>query len=586
MNLRSASLIRLPSARFEGGPDVQTNGLGPIFASFLINLLSLAMPLVILQVYDRIIPNQAYGTLTLLIAGLAFALVLDAMLRVIRAYILGWSGARFEHLMSNAAVGRLLHADSAAYERDASGIHLARINAIDTLREFHSGQAKALLVDLPFVALFLLLIWFVAGSLVLVPIALLGLLGLASVALAKRLKGALKNRNRIDEHRHNFIIEVLDGIHTVKGLSMEAPMQRRYERLQESAAMATYDTALLSNLAQGLGALFSNVTLVAVAAAGALYVVAGNLSIGGLAACTLLAGRIMQPVLRAAGLATQLESVAIATDRVAELFRIPREAGGDIQDLPEITGAIEFRNVSYRHDQDGKDVLRDINLKIEAGEMIAILGGAGSGKSTLLSLMTRMALPTKGEVLFDGVSTANLDPEKLRGRISYLAQSPVLMRGTIMENLALFRKGEAIDDAMKAGHLLGLDKVVNLLPRGYDTMVGDGAAGNLAAGVIQSIANARALAGDKPVILFDEAQMGLDVKSDQELNKALVHLKGKATVVLVTYRPSLIGLADRRFELRDGTLHAVPAPGTKAPGTGGSQATQPMTSRAGAGGRK
>ncbi|MDH3240739.1 MAG: ATP-binding cassette domain-containing protein [Alphaproteobacteria bacterium] len=264
------------------------------------------------------------------------------------------------------------------------------------------------------------------------------------MVLAKRLKAALRTRNDIDERRHNFIIEVLKGIHTVKGLSMEAPMLRRYERLQEGAAMATYDTALLSNLAQGLGALFSNVTLVAVAATGALYVVAGELSIGGLAACTLLAGRIMQPVLRAAGLATQLESVAIATDRVAELFRLPREAGTDIQDLPEITGAIEFRNVSYRHDGDDKDVLRDVNLKIEPGEMIAILGGAGSGKSTLLSLMSRMALPTKGEVLYDGVSTAKLDPVKLRQRISYMAQSPLLMRGTIMENLALFRKGEAV----------------------------------------------------------------------------------------------------------------------------------------------
>ncbi|MDH3240740.1 MAG: hypothetical protein OEO83_08745 [Alphaproteobacteria bacterium] len=145
-----------------------------------------------------------------------------------------------------------------------------------------------------------------------------------------------------------------------------------------------------------------------------------------------------------------------------------------------------------------------------------------------------------------------------------------------------------MDEAMKAGHLLGLDKVINHLPRGYDTMVGDGAEGNLAAGVIQSIANARALAGAKPVILFDEAQTGLDVKSDQQLNKALVQLKGTATIVLVTYRPSLIGLADRRFELRDGTLHAVAAPGSslpgaRPPGDGGKQAPPPLGRVAGSG---
>jgi ATP-binding cassette subfamily C protein LapB len=559
-------------------------GLSCVFASFGINLLSLAMPLVILQVYDRIIPNQAYGTLSLLVIGLSIALVLDAMLRVIRAYLLGWAGARFEHLMAVSAVERLLKSDPAAYERDAPGAHLARINAVDSLREFHSGQAKALLVDLPFVVLFLALIWFVAGPLVLVPLGLLIVLGLASAGLGRKLKAALKTRHGIDERRHNFIIEVLKGIHTVKGLGMEAPMQRRYERLQEGAAMATYETALLSNLAQGLGSLLSNFTLVAVASTGALLVIEGQLSIGGLAACTLLAGRIMQPVSRAAGLATQLESVAIANDRAAELFRIPVEAGTGAKETPRLTGAIEFRNVSYRHEKDTKDILRGINLKVAPREMVAIIGDAGSGRSTLLSLAMRMALPTEGEVLYDGISTAELDPLDLRRQISYLAQSPVLMRGTIMENLALFRKGEAVDEAMKAGALLGLDQVVNHLPRGYDTMVGDGAESNLAAGVIQSIANARALAGNRPVILFDEAQMGLDAKNDQQLGKALAALKGTATIILVSHRPSLIGLADRRLELRDGTLHELSPPRPAGASGGDRAAPVPPPATAGAGG--
>lgn len=198
--------LRLPTARIRGGPELPTHGLSPTLASFVVNLLSLAMPLVILQVYDRIIPNQAYGTLTMLVIGLSIALILDAALRVIRAYFLGWNGARFEHLMATAAVERLLSAESAIYERDAPGIHLARINAIDSLREFHSGPVKALMVDLPFVGLFLLLIWFIAGALVLVPIGVLALLGLASVAVGAKLKNALRARNDVDERRHSFII--------------------------------------------------------------------------------------------------------------------------------------------------------------------------------------------------------------------------------------------------------------------------------------------------------------------------------------------------------------------------------------------
>jgi ATP-binding cassette subfamily C protein LapB len=537
------------------------------------------MPLVILQVYDRIIPNQSYGTLTMLVIGLSVALLLDALLRIIRSYTIGWSGARFEHLMATAAIERLLNSNATAYGKDTPGTHLARINAIDTLREFHSGQAKTLLIDLPFVALFLAVTWFIAGSLVLVPIALLAALGVASLVLGRKLKESLKTRNDVDERRYSFIIEVLDGIHTVKGLAMEAPMDRRYERLQQGAAMATYDTAFLSNLAQGMGTLFSNVTLVAVVSAGALLVVGGELSVGGLAACTLLAGRIIQPMLRAAGLATQLESVLIATDRVAEIFETPSEADDRTVDLLEITGAVEFRNVSYRYDGDDKDVLRNVNLNIRAGEMIAISGEVGSGKSTLLSLLMRMAVPTEGEILFDGISTDQLDPLRLREQIAYLSQSPLVVSGTIMENLTLFRKGDAIDEAMKAGRLIGLDQVVNRLPRGYDTLIGAGAERKLPVGVLQSIANARALAGSRPVIIFDSGETGLDSLSNQKLHNAFATLKGTATIIIVSFRPSLTKLADRHFELRDGELHEVTLTSdAEAIGPGESKPPQPKTS--------
>jgi ATP-binding cassette subfamily C protein LapB len=552
--------VRFVTTRIPGGPDLPRFGSGPVFASFVINVLSLAMPLVILQVYDRIIPSHAYGTLSLLVIGLSIALLLDAMLRIVRSYIIGWNGARFEHLLSTAAVEHLLLSDSAAYENDTPGAHLARINAIDTLRNFHSGQAKALLVDLPFVGLFLALIWFIAGPLVLVPLGLLALLALASLALGRYLRHSIKTQGDIDERRHSFIIEVLRGIHTVKGLGMEAPMLRRYERLQEAAALATYDTAFLSDLARSMGVLFANVTLVAVASIGALFVINGQLSIGGLAACTLLAGRIIQPMLRAAGLATEMERVIVARDRVAELFRTSLETPSVTPVVPTFAGAIEFRNVSYRHKGNDAYVFRNISMRIEPGEMVAISGEGGSGKSTLLSLITRLALPTEGEVLIDGVSTAKIDPLQLRQKIAYLSQSPSLMRGTIMENLTLFRKGEAIDNAMAAGRLVGLDQVVNRLPRGYDTVVGDGAEGNLPAGVVQSIANARALAGARPIILFDEAQRGLDATADQNLRKALASLKGTATIVIVSFRPSLTALADRRFHLQDGSLQEATAP--------------------------
>jgi ATP-binding cassette subfamily C protein LapB len=264
-------------------------------------------------------------------------------------------------------------------------------------------------------------------------------------------------------------------------------------------------------------------------------------------------------MLRAASLATEIERVVIARDRIAELFRTPVETHDAASVIPNFAGAIEFRNVSYRHKGNEAYVFRNVSMRIEPGEIIAISGDGGSGKSTFLSLIMRLALPTEGEVLIDGVNMARIDPLKLRENISYLSQSPSLMRGTIMENLTRFRKGEAMDDAMSAGRLIGLDEVVNRLPRGYDTVVGDGAEGNLPEGVVQSIANARALAGKHPIILFDEAQRGLDGKADQNLRKALASLKGTATILIVSFRPSLTALADRRFRLEDGRLHEMTA---------------------------
>ncbi len=525
-----------------------------LLASFTLNVLSLGLPIVILQVYDRILPNTALDTLLWLVLGLGIILVLDGFLRISRAHIAGWAAARFEHVAGCRAVDRLLGSQIGSIEQEAPGVHLDRLQAIDQLRDYYAGQGRLLLLDLPFVCLFLGLLWFIGGSLVLVPVAVLLLLGTAAFYLGRQLRETLEERAKIDDRRVSFIIEALGGIHTVKLLAMEALLQRRYEKLHAAGAASTYQATFLSHVAQIIGGLFSQLTMVLVAAVGAVHVMSGDLTVGGLAACTLLAGRTVQPLLRASGLWTQFQSIEIARHRLREIFAAPAEAGEDAIKLDRAQGAIKFEKVSFGYGDVERPLFKDLSLDIAAGEVIGISGHTGCGKSTLLMLMMGVLRPQSGQVRLDGVDMANCDPHRLRRSFALLPQNAVLFQGSILDNLTLFRGPDAVEQSLAAARALGLDELIHRLPAGYDTKVGDGAEDDLPLGVKQGIVIARMLARDPRIILFDEANSAFDRETDVYLKRALEELKGKATIVLISHRASLLALADRRFDLNDGQL--------------------------------
>ena len=289
-------------------------------SSFFINLLGLALPMVILQVYDRILPNVATATLSLLIFGLIGVLILDTAMKVARAYLVGWTTAYHEYGVFTEAVRRLLDTPSRIVESTSPSVHIDRFNALDIMREFYGGQSRLLLLDLPFVLVFLGLIAFVGGYLVLVPIVLFLTLGSITITRGLALRKILQSRAQNDDRRYDFIIESLTGIHTLKAMAMEPQFQRRFERLQKIGATASHDTIYLSNIAQIVGNLFSSLTMICTVTVGAYMVINGALTMGSLAACTLLSGRTIQPLLKGLGLWTQIQSISVARERVSKLF--------------------------------------------------------------------------------------------------------------------------------------------------------------------------------------------------------------------------------------------------------------------------
>ncbi|MEH6475955.1 MAG: ABC transporter transmembrane domain-containing protein [Sneathiella sp.] len=553
-----------PMLRHSKMPTIGNTSVDIIVASTALNLLALALPIMILQVYDRIIPNNATETLVLLILGVGAALLLEAFFRLARAYITAFSGAQFEHITGCRALGRTLGTNIARFESEAAGVYLHRFNAIDSLREFMSGSNLLVFVDLPFAVIFIGMVGYIGGTLVIAPLVLLVIFSLVTLVVGKSLRKSLSERSTWEDRRYNFLIEVLTGIHTVKGLALEAQMIRRYERLQETTAGILQKITFQNNIAQGLGAIFSQITLVCVAAFGSILVIDGALTIGGLAACTLLSGRALQPLLRAMGVWTHYQNVKLAKIRVNTLLQLPQSEAPiavsykDIQANDETGISLTFENVTFSYNEDESPLFENISATFNTGSTTAVVGANSSGKSTLLWLALGLLPATSGRILLNGKDIRSISRDELHSKIAYLPQNGAIFHGTVMENLTTFRKGSFIDEAIKQSQLLGLDNFIKRLPLGYDTMIGDGAADSLPGGIRQRIAIARALVSKPEIILFDEANTSLDAAGDEILKNTLLRLKGQSTIILISLRPSLLKIADIGFRIKAKNLVQTP----------------------------
>jgi ATP-binding cassette subfamily C protein LapB len=551
---RSARAVRKSPVSFAslGGSPVHepTVPAAVYFASFVINLLALSLPLSIMQVYDRVIPNRSFSTLAWLFVGLAIALLIDFVLKTLRSVLLSWQATRFARNVENEGVARFLRAPNGGFEREPAAVHVNRYGAAAALADYHSGQARLVLIDLPFVGIALLVMAIVGGAMVLVPAILF--FGFAALAIgrAREFRRILDARTAQDNRKYDFIAEVLTGIHTVKVMAMEPQMQRRFERLQEAVAKTTMSSISTGQANQTAALLFGSVSQLVVVAVGGSQVINDQLTMGALAACTMLSGQILQPLLRAISLWTEKETVDHRRAEVKSLLDLP-SAEAAVEIRTSVKGNIRFENVVYRHSNDLNHSLAVRDISIEAGAMIGVKGKESSGRTTLLKLMQGEIEPAAGRVTVDGVSTSVPQFAAIRRHIAYVGAVPAIFSGTIMENLTMFGP-EKRDFARKMAQLLGLEATINLLPDGYETKLGEGIGDDLPMSIAQQVNIVRALTSRPRVLALDEANMLLDAIAEPALIKALNVLRGSLTVIVVTHRPSLLVLCDHQIALEDG----------------------------------
>lgn len=523
-----------------------------IFCSLIINLFSLAVPLVTLQVYDRILSFQSIGTLQVLTAGVAVIVLLDIVLKICRSSIIGWTSARFEHAAFTGVLEHLMRTKLSALKTFSPGEQLHRISAIAKLKSFYSGQSLISLIDLPFVAVFLGFIAYLSGPLVLMPIALLMLFGAYAALLGRSMKRALLLRDADDDKRINFISEILDNIHTVKMLGLEQAFQRRHEALQGESI---HDSHILSEQnAQGYNAasLFTQIMMVAMVSIGALMVLSGSMTMGVLIACVLLSGRVMQPVQRALSFWIGFQEYRLAKSKIDELFNLPEQkvVGADTLKTPK--GKLEIKGLGFAYGE--KDpVFKGLNLKLSPGKAIALVGPPGDGKTTLMKLMAGLYEPNSGQILIDGTEVSETPKGELANYVGYLPSDADIFQGTIMENITGFRP-ELEDQALEIAGYLGIDRVVSKLAAGYQTKLFDGPADPITPGMKQRVTLARVLANKPRILLFDHADKSLDKDGYNHLFRLLGQLKGQATMVLVSNDRNVLHLSQEEYLIEDGQV--------------------------------
>jgi ATP-binding cassette subfamily C protein LapB len=526
-----------------------------LLSSLLINVLALAFPVVVLQVYDRIIPHQAIDTLMVLIIGMLVVIGCDFLLKTWRSVILSWDSAKFDHQASMAAIDQLLKIRLQDFENKPAGYFIDKFYALEKVQEFFSGQAILLLMDLPFVLIYLWLIAYIDGLLVFIPLTLLLVFLWVSLVTGKKLQQVLEARSTLENRRQNFIIEILQGIHTIKSMAMEAFMLRRYEKLQLQSAENIYELSHLQSLVQGVGASFSQMTSICFVGFGSVLVLDGQLTIGALVAGTMLTSRVLQPGLKAMNTWIQFQGAKLAINKVNAFFELSRESYGQVVTDKKLSGHYEIRNLCFKYPGQPHNLIEKLNLEILPGESIGITGENGAGKSTLLNLMAGFIRPGSGDIYLDGVPLQDYQSEFLHGQIGFVPQNGVLVEGSILENMTLYREDEATAEAMELAKLLGLDKFIAQLPNGLDTFIGGAAMNNLPEGVRQNIIIVRSLISDPQIILFDDANANFDIRSDNKLVALMKYMQQQnKTLIVVSHRPSFLKICQRQFVLTQGQM--------------------------------
>ncbi len=527
-----------------------------IAASLLINVISLGAPLFVMNVYDRVVPNQAAATLWVLAIGISGAYLFDILLKSLRGLCLDLAGKKTDLIISATLFERIVGM-SMKYRPKRVGSFAQNIHEFQTLRDFLASLTLTSLIDLPFTLLVLLVIALLGGHLVWIPVMAFPLALLISWALQKPLTETIEHSMALAAERQSSLIETLAGLDAVKVNNAESERQYQWEQTIGTLSRLELKARMLSNLAMNSTMLIQQLAGVIMIIFGVYQIIDGNLSMGGLIACYMLSGRALGPLSQLSGLLSRYQQAKVTMASVDQMMDLPQERQSDDRPLTRqrVQGAIELRQLNFNYPQQQNTALINMNLVIRPGEKVGIIGRSGSGKSSLAKLIVGLHQADSGSLLIDGVDMRQLDISELRHNIGYVPQDIHLFSGTLRDNLVSGARYVEDELVLQAAELAGVHEFARLHPQGYELQVGE-RGHQLSGGQRQNVALARALLLDPPILLLDEPTSGMDNTGEVHLKQRLQTMIANKTVLLITHRSSMLDLVDRLLIIDKGQIIA------------------------------
>jgi subfamily B ATP-binding cassette protein HlyB/CyaB len=526
-----------------------------LVASFILQLFGLVTPLFFQVVVDKVLGHRDLATLDVLIVGLLLVSVFESALGVLKTYVFSHTTNRIDVELGARLFRHLVSLPLGYFGVRRVGDSVARVRELENIRQFLTGSALTLVIDLFFTFVFLGVMAWYSVSLTLVVIASLPIYAILSAAFTPLFRARLNEKFRRGAENQAFLVETVSGVETLKAMAVEPQMQRRWEEQLAGYVTASFRVQNLGNYASQSIQFVSKLVTASVLFFGAKAVMAGSMTVGELVAFNMFAQRVSQPVLRLAQIWQDFHQARVSVERLGDVLNAapePQASPGKAV-LPPIKGAVRFDHVGFRYRLDGQEILHDVSLDIDAGQVIGVVGPSGSGKSTLAKLLQRLYVPETGRVLIDGIDLAMTDPSWLRRQIGVVLQENLLFNRSVRENIALADPGMPLEQVIESAKLAGAHEFILQLPEGYDTMVGERGA-SLSGGQRQRIAIARALIGNPRILIFDEATSALDYESENAIQANMRRICRGRTVIIIAHRLSTVRGADRIITIEAGRV--------------------------------
>jgi len=524
-----------------------------VIVALFVNLLALALPIFVMNVYDRVIPYNAIPTLWALAAGVALALGFDFVLRMLRATIIDNAGRRIDMRVSADIYNHVLDARMDQRPHSAGDI-ASSVREFESVRDFFTSASLTSAIDLVFVGLFLAVLWFIVGPLVLVPLIAVPVVLVATMLVQVPLARSVKKGLVSNHHRHSVLVESLVGVETVKATSSEGAFQRRWDAAVADTVRATSSSRFWSSLSMFFSMFVQQSVSVVIIVWGVYLVAAGDISVGALIASNILAGRVLAPLGGIAMTLTRSQQSFSALAGLNQLMALPRDHDLETRRAGEITSArLEFRDVGFSYPATDRPVVQGLKLTVSPGERVGIVGRVGSGKSTIGKLLCGLYETTEGGILLDDVDIKHRNRADLRQAVGYVSQTPDLFSGSLRENICF--NGPISDDLFdEACFVSGVAVFAQSHPLGYEMPVGERGA-FLSGGQKQAVALARALVLKPRVLFLDEPSAAMDTMTEASLVRNLkTHSSKLHTLIVATHRSSLLDLVDRIIVLDQGKV--------------------------------